>query len=283
MLIFEDAKGLELSSTLDCGQCFRWLPQKEGWQGVAEGRSVLAYTKGNALILEGAEEEDREFWANYFALDLDYPALQERFCAGNRRLKLCVEENPGIRVLRQPFFETLCTFLISQNNNIARIRGIVERLCALAGEPVAYGRFSFPDPARLAGFSLQELAPLRAGWRSAYLLNAAQQADLGRRAAGAAPGSGPPAAAEPAGGGPQGGGLRASVRSGPVAGLSPGCVDQPGHGYPLPPGHPGLLPQPGRHCPAVHLCLCPGSSAPGRRKKGKEKAGLILSPRAAIL
>ena len=99
MLIFEDAKGLELSSTLDCGQCFRWLPQKEVWQGVAEGRSVLAYTKGNALILEGAEEEDREFWANYFALDLDYPALQERFCAGNRRLKLCVEENPGIRVL----------------------------------------------------------------------------------------------------------------------------------------------------------------------------------------
>ncbi len=180
MLIFEDAKGLELSSTLDCGQCFRWLPQKEGWQGVAEGRSVLAYTKGNALILEGAGEEDREFWANYFALDLDYPALQERFCAGNRRLKLCVEENPGIRVLRQPFFETLCTFLISQNNNIARIRGIVERLCALAGEPVAYGRFSFPDPARLAGFSLQELAPLRAGWRSAYLLNAAQQVALGQ-------------------------------------------------------------------------------------------------------
>ena len=121
MLIFEDAKGLELSSTLDCGQCFRWLPQKEGWQGVAEGRSVLAYTQGNALVLEGAGEEDREFWANYFALDLDYPALQERFCAGNRRLKLCVEENPGIRVLRQPFFETLCTFLISQNNNIARI------------------------------------------------------------------------------------------------------------------------------------------------------------------
>lgn len=56
----------------------------------------------------------------------------------------------------------------------------MERLCALAGEPVAYGRFSFPDPARLAGFSLQELAPLRAGWRSAYLLNAAQQVALGQ-------------------------------------------------------------------------------------------------------
>ena len=180
MLIFEDARGLELSSTLDCGQCFRWLPRQEGWQGVVGGRSVLARTQGRALILEGAQEEDRDFWADYFALDLDYPALQSRFCAGNRRLRLCVEENPGIRVLRQPFFETLCTFLISQNNNISRIRAIVERLCVLAGQPVAYGRFSFPQAARLAEFSAQDLAPLRAGWRAAYLAEAARQVASGQ-------------------------------------------------------------------------------------------------------
>ena len=180
MIVFENIQGLDLGSTLDCGQCFRWLPLDGGWQGVVEGRSVLVRPLGQGMQIEGAEEEDREFWSSYFALDLDYPAMLARFCAGNRKLRLCVEADPGIRVLRQPFFETLCTFIISQNNNIKRIRAIVERLCALAGDPLPDGRFSFPAPERLAALSEEDLAPLRAGWRSAYLLDAARQISAGR-------------------------------------------------------------------------------------------------------
>ena len=172
---------LDLAQTLDCGQCFRWEELPDGsFFGVALNRPCHLAMEGEELTFYNCpREEDDAYWEPYFDLGTDYTAVKEALCL-DPVLKKAIDFAPGIRVLRQPFFETLCTFLISQNNNIARIRGIVERLCALAGEPVAYGRFSFPDPARLAGFSLQELAPLRAGWRSAYLLNAAQQVALGQ-------------------------------------------------------------------------------------------------------
>lgn len=113
MLRLEHTGGLELDSTLDCGQCFRWSRTPAGWAGVVDDRPVLARMEGDTLILEGPTEAERDFWRRYFALDVDYPALLARYQAGNRRLAACVAENPGIRVLRQPFFETLCTFILS--------------------------------------------------------------------------------------------------------------------------------------------------------------------------
>lgn len=175
MLRLEHTGGLELDSTLDCGQCFRWSRTPAGWAGVVDDRPVLARMEGDTLILEGPTEAERDFWRRYFALDVDYPALLARYQAGNRRLAACVAENPGIRVLRQPFFETLCTFILSQNNNIPRIRGLVERLCALCGSPLENGQHAFPTPEQLAACTEEQLATLRAGWRAAYLADAAQK------------------------------------------------------------------------------------------------------------
>ena len=175
MLRLEHTGGLELDSTLDCGQCFRWSRTPAGWAGVVDGRSVLARMEGDTLLLEGPDETERDFWSRYFALDVDYPALLARYQAGNRRLAACVAENPGIRVLRQPFFETLCTFILSQNNNIPRIRGLVERLCTLCGSPLENGQHAFPTPEQLAACTEEQLATLRAGWRAGYLADAAQK------------------------------------------------------------------------------------------------------------
>ena len=175
MLRLEHTGGLELDRTLDCGQCFRWSRTPAGWAGVVDDRPVLARMEGDTLILEGPTEAERDFWRRYFALDVDYPALLARYQAGNRRLAACVAENPGIRVLRQPFFETLCTFILSQNNNIPRIRGLVERLCALCGRPLESGQYAFPTPEQLAACTEEQLATLRAGWRAAYLADAAQK------------------------------------------------------------------------------------------------------------
>ena len=175
MLRLEHTGGLELDSTLDCGQCFRWSRTPAGWAGVVDGRSVLARMEGDTLLLEGPDETERDFWSRYFALDVDYPALLARYQAGNRQLAACVAENPGIRVLRQPFFETLCTFILSQNNNIPRIRGLVERLCALCGSPLENGQHAFPTPEQLAACTEEQLATLRAGWRAGYLADATQK------------------------------------------------------------------------------------------------------------
>ena len=180
MIVVENCGGMDLAATLDCGQAFRWKADGAVWRGVVENRSVAARMEGDALILEGASEEDRDFWLHYFALDMDYPALLDRFCSGNKTLAACVRANPGIRVLRQPFFETLCTFIISQNNNIPRIKGIVERLCRELGTPLEDGTFGFPDARTLAAKTAEDLAFLRAGWRADYLIDAARQVADGR-------------------------------------------------------------------------------------------------------
>ena len=181
-----EAKGLRLAQTLDCGQCFRWQPEPDGsWTGVVDGQAVRAQETPAGLLeltgLAGAGHTP-DFWADYFALDLDYPALLERMRAAHKGLGGCIDCAPGIRVLRQPFFETLLTFLISQNNNIPRIKGIVDRLCRNFGQPLdPEGRFfTFPAPQRLAPLTEEDLACLRAGWRSGYLLDAARQAAGGR-------------------------------------------------------------------------------------------------------
>ena len=181
MLLFETTRGMDLDATLGCGQTFLWRPlESGGWSGVAAGRAVSARMEGAALILDGAKEEDRAFWENYFALDMDYPAMLERFCTGSKRLAACVEHSPGIRVLRQPFFETLCCFIISQNNNIPRIAAITGRLCEGLGRELPGGRFSFPAPEALAAREPEDLAFLRAGWRAEYLIDAARKVASGQ-------------------------------------------------------------------------------------------------------
>ena len=179
MIVVENCGGMDLAATLDCGQAFRWQAGPHGWQGIVENRAVTARMEGDTLILEGASETDRDFWVHYFALDMDYPALLAKFSSGNKRLAECVRHKPGIRVLRQPFFETLCTFIISQNNNIKRIRGIVETLCNTWGEPLPGGRSSFPGPEVLASLTEEDLQPLRSGFRAKYILDAARKTASG--------------------------------------------------------------------------------------------------------
>ena len=166
------AGGLDLDATLSSGQCFRWEKADGVWQGAAGRQFARVRVQDGALWADCPAAEDG-FWRRYFALDMDYGAIQAQF-AGSKRLAECVAAAPGLRVLRQPFFEVLCTFLISQNNNIPRIRGIVERLCALCGAPLPGGLRAFPTPAALAAQTPDTMAVLRAGWRSDYLLGAAR-------------------------------------------------------------------------------------------------------------
>ena len=165
--------GIDLAATFASGQAFRWHEQAGIYYGVAGGYTAQAQCTQDTLTLytDGSEA----FWRHYFAADIDYAALRGTFCE-DATLASCVRFASGIRVLRQPFFETLCTFIISQNNNIPRITGIVERLCEAFGTPLASGGYAFPTPDALANKTVQDLAPLRAGFRAKYLLDAAQKA-----------------------------------------------------------------------------------------------------------
>ncbi len=181
-LLLKGLKDFSLPEILDCGQCFRWLPVDDDmdcWQGIAMGHLLRIRKVGEEdfLFYHCNEEEFYHIWQSYFDLDCNYGAIKTALAADETMKKAC-DYAPGIRVLRQDGWEALCTFIISQNNNIKRIRGIVERLCACFGEPIK-GGYAFPTADRLAQCSLEDLAPLRSGFRAKYLLDAAKKVSNG--------------------------------------------------------------------------------------------------------
>lgn len=175
-LKFENVTDLDLAQTLDCGQSFRWVEREDGgFDGVAFNRSVTVGLDGTDLYIENADESDRELWHSYFDLGLDYGKIREEISAIHPILADAAKYAPGIRILRQEPYEALCTFIISQNNNIKRIKGIVQRLCEQFGDRLPDGTYAFPDAEKMASLTADDLAPLRAGFRNRYLVDAARK------------------------------------------------------------------------------------------------------------
>lgn len=163
------------AATFQCGQCFRFSqPQPGIFRGIARHHALTVTRQGDTLLLSCGPEEFDRIWRDYLDLDTDYPAIIRQFSAFSPLLCETAACAGGIRILRQDPWEALCSFILSQNNNIPRICGIIDRFCALLGEPLSGGGFDFPTPQRLAACSLEDLAPLRAGFRAKYLLSAAQ-------------------------------------------------------------------------------------------------------------
>lgn len=166
------------SQTLDCGQCFRWEFTLEGtWSGTALGSRLVLSPAGEGWLLEGVCRSEFETkWIPYFDLDTDYAAIRKDLSNYHPVLRRAAGFAAGIRILRQDPWEALCSFILSQNNNIPRIKGIVFRLCREFGE---CGGIVFPTPERLAGLNVEDLAPLRSGFRAKYLLSAARLVSSG--------------------------------------------------------------------------------------------------------
>ncbi|MBU5420374.1 DNA-3-methyladenine glycosylase 2 family protein [Acetanaerobacterium sp. MSJ-12] len=175
-----------LEGTLQCGQCFGWWQDGEGWwQGVVGNTFCRAREEGDAVVFAGLRPGEEGAILSYFDWDRDYRAARELLCR-NPVLRRAVAFAPGIRLLRQDPWEALCSFILSQNNNIPRIQKIVRALTALLGQPLAHPDapgtvlHTFPTAERLARCTLEELAPIRAGFRAKYILDAAGQVVTGR-------------------------------------------------------------------------------------------------------
>ena len=188
MKIFECGKDIKitglseftLADTLDCGQAFRWSECEENlWHGVAFGKYLKLQLKEDALTLFDTSLTDfEEIWRGYFDFDRNYAEIISIF-SENEVLSAASSFGRGIRILAQEPWEALCSFIISQNNNIPRIKGIIERLCQSFGEEIAEGVYSFPSAERIAALSLEDLAPLRSGFRAKYILDAAKKVASG--------------------------------------------------------------------------------------------------------
>lgn len=169
----------DLRDTLDCGQAFRWSEADDGrWSAVVGNRKLTVALRGDEFVLfDTTFAEFEQKWRSYFDFDRDYLRIMKAF-GENEILRDAARYASGIRLLKQDTWECLCSFIISQNNNIPRIKGIIERLCENFGERIE-GGYTFPSAEVIAGLSLDELAPLRSGFRAKYILDAAQKVASG--------------------------------------------------------------------------------------------------------
>ena len=175
----ESVPCLDIGLCLDCGQAFRFRETEKGhFHGVAFGRVLDITQTGDGYIFENVTKDEFEnIWKPYFDLDRDY----EKICDGfdDSWLIKARDEFYGIRILKQEPWEALCSFIISQNNNIPRIKGIIERLCESFGEKIGENDYTFPSYEVLCEKTVEDLSVLRAGFRAKYIIDAAQKVKSG--------------------------------------------------------------------------------------------------------
>ncbi len=169
-IILEDIQCLDLDLTLDCGQAFRWVKNDDNsWSGVVKGVYLNISKEGNTVILKNTTQENYEnIWKDYFDFDKDYAQI----CSTLKQDSLIaptVDEYYGIRILNQDSWEALCSFVISQQNNIKRIKGIIDRLCRTYGDEICDGFYSFPTAERLSKLTVSDFESLGTGYRAKYL------------------------------------------------------------------------------------------------------------------
>lgn len=174
-ILLKDARCLDIALSCDCGQAFRWKINEDGKiHGTVEKRAVDIVQNEDGIYFYNTTEDDfKNLWWTYFDLERDYESILDKF--DDEYLKKALREFFGIRILKQNEWEALCSFIISQNNNIPRIKGIIERLCRAFGERINEEDYSFPSYEKIADLSEEDLAPLRAGFRNKYILDAARK------------------------------------------------------------------------------------------------------------
>ncbi len=182
-----------VEKTFDCGQCFRFDPvnvvnHKTAVGGVAFGKYVIfAQDSPDELYIYGATDEDFEhIWRHYLALDTDYTEIIDNIkkaLPDSAEMAEACEVGRGIRILRQEPWETVCSFIISQNNNIPRIKKLVSAVCERWGEkidsPYCENAYSFPSAQILSQVGEAELLGLKVGFRAKYIDDAAKRFSSG--------------------------------------------------------------------------------------------------------
>lgn len=167
------------------GQCFRMSRREDGFFDIISGsRWMGARQSGETCEFLCTEEEFSEFWEDYFDLKQDYGEYISRIDKEDVYLNAAVKLAGGVRILRQDIWEMIVSFLISQQNNIVRIRRCIENICEAYGNPVKNGRgevyFTFPEPEALAGLEEDALKACNLGYRSKYVVRAARSVAEGR-------------------------------------------------------------------------------------------------------
>ena len=193
--IIENQNSFELKDIFECGQCFRWNEQEDGsYIGVIKN-GVIQVKKEKKICKEMNGEREinktkeiitftgkcdgnfKEIVEEYFDLNRDYEKIKKQLENIDEYLKTSIEYGKGIRILNQDLWETIISFIISANNNIPRIKGIIERISQKYGNEIEWNEkkyYTFPTPEQLKDVTVQEFRNLGLGFRDIRLYETTQ-------------------------------------------------------------------------------------------------------------
>lgn len=189
----------DVNKVFDCGQCFRFDKVEDSiheaeYAGVAHGKYISVAQDGDSItVYNSTLEEYEQIWKHFLGLDRDYERINSTLLSlsDNPSLADAIDRSSGIRILKQEPWEAICSFIISQNNNIPRIKKLVSALSLRCGERVSLegmeahiapshkdneGNFySFPSPDMIKPLGIEGLAELKTGFRAKYIYDACEK------------------------------------------------------------------------------------------------------------
>ncbi len=192
-------KDFDLTQTLECGQCFHFIKESENTYLISALSSCIrAAMDGSTLIIEelsnapgamisecgpafcSASVIDADKWIDYFDLKRDYGQIKKKLLSMDKKLQDAIEAMNGTRILNQEFFETLISFIISQNQQIPRIKNIVAAISGLCGKCAGGDKmYIFPDARSILLSGEEGIRSCKAGFRAPYIIDACRKVSDG--------------------------------------------------------------------------------------------------------
>ena len=166
----KNQESFELKHIFDCGQCFRWNEENnKSYTGVFKGNILNVKKENDTIVFKGIVKGNiKDVVEDYFDLKRNYTKIKNELSKIDSNLKTSVEYGNGIRILNQDLIETILSFIISANNNIPRIKGIIERICKSYGDKITWNEktyYTFPSLEQLKDVSVEEYRNLGLGFR----------------------------------------------------------------------------------------------------------------------
>lgn len=178
--ILKNVQSFEPKHIFDCGQCFRWNEQQDGsYTGIFENNVLNVKKIKNDIVFTGVCDGNiKDICSEYFDLNRDYEKIKKELSNVDVYLKNSIEYGEGIRLLNQDLWETIISFIISANNNIPRIKGIINRISEKYGKKIEWNGdvyYTFPTVEELSKASVQDFRNLGLGFRDVRVYDTTQK------------------------------------------------------------------------------------------------------------
>lgn len=182
--IIKNCKSFKAKDIFECGQCFRWNEEPDGSYTGIFGHNVLNVKEEKDIVITGiCNGNIEDICKNYFDLDRNYEEIKETLSLIDDNMKESIKYGEGIRILNQDLWEMIISFIISANNNIPRIKGIIERMSAKYGQEIRFrgtSYYTFPTIDELSQASVKDLKDLGLGFRDRYVYETTKKIKEGK-------------------------------------------------------------------------------------------------------